>query len=102
VIDLPPLVAAKASPPAAGRVDYTSKRFMFRRPTPTAHAPGDPVTIYREGSDSSESWSFKTNDDGRWFWERRTVEGTIILAPNQTFTSLEECQKDARTRGYDG
>ena len=59
------------------------------------------MTIYREGSDSSESWSFKINDDGRWFWERKTVEGKVILASAPKFSSLEECQADARTRGYD-
>ena len=60
------------------------------------------MTAYREASDSSESWSFKVDDNGRWTWERKTVEGTLILAASQTFATLEECQANARTRGYSG
>ena len=59
------------------------------------------MTIYREGSDSSESWSFKVDDDGRWKWERKAVDGTVMLESLASFATLEECQADARTRGYD-
>ena len=60
------------------------------------------MTIYREGSDSSESWSFKVDDTRRWTWERKTVEGTVILAASETFATLEQCQENAKTRGYSG
>jgi hypothetical protein len=59
------------------------------------------MTIYREGSDSSESWSFKVDDDHRWRWERKAVDGTVLLASPAAFATLEDCQADARTRGYD-
>ena len=56
--------------------------------------------MWREASDSSDSWSFKMDDAGRWLWQRKAVDGSVILTAVQSFPTLEECKADAKTRGY--
>ena len=45
-------------------------------------------------------WSFLKDDAGGWKWCRRSPDGELLIEARGAFSTLEQCQEDARRSGY--
>lgn len=50
----------------------------------------------------TDGWKFKTEQLGRWIWQRISPGGDVVLKSGADFPSIEECAVDAQSRGYPG
>ena len=50
----------------------------------------------------SDVWDFKKGGDGRWTWQRQSLNHDLIDQGRLAFDKLEECIADARRCGYTG
>lgn len=49
-----------------------------------------------------EGWRFKTEQPGRWIWQRLSHGGDVVTESDLAFASIEECAVDAQRLGYLG
>ena len=49
-----------------------------------------------------EGWRFKTEQPGRWVWQRVSDGGDVVSASELDFPTIESCAVDAQRSGYLG
>ena len=47
-------------------------------------------------------WRFKTEQRGRWIWQRCSSGGDVLSTSGVEFPSIEDCAVDAQRVGYAG
>jgi hypothetical protein len=49
-----------------------------------------------------EGWRFKTEQRGRWVWQRVSDGGDVVSMSEADFPTIETCAVDAQRCGYGG